>query len=422
MTLLRRIFGPYGRPQVWKESAHLLLDLAMGIALFTVVITMLSLSAGLLITLVGLPLLALTVAIGRWVGSVERARARALLDTPLPGWPTLSADGTWWQRAIRWLGDAPGWKGLLYGLLMLPWGIVTFAVTVVLWTVAWSLALYPTFGWALPGQEFGDGVHFTALEQVGLAIGGGIVGWLLVVALPYVIHGFANASGALIRALLSPGNEAALTQRVTELRESRDATTDAAASELRRIERDLHDGAQQRLVSVAMNLGMAKDRLSEIEDDHARELVGRAHDEAKQAIVELRDLVRGIHPAVLTDRGLDAAVSALAARCPVPVTLHTELPRRLPAPVEAAAYFVVAEALTNVAKHSGAHAVTVRMVDRSDTLVVEVVDDGRGGADLSTGSGLQGLQDRVRSVEGRLRIASPAGGPTTLIAEVPCGS
>ncbi len=422
MRLLRRIFGPYGHARVWKESAHLLLDLAVGIALFTIVVTMLSVSAGLLVTLVGLPLLALTIAIGRWMGTAERARARALLDTTLPGWPPLSAEGTWWQRATRLFRDGPGWKGLLYGVLMLPWGIVTFTVTVVIWSVAWSLAVYPFFGWALPGQEFGDGVHFTTLERVGIAIGGGIVGWLLVLALPYVIHGFAKASGALIRALLSPGNEAALAQRVTELRESRDATTDAAASELRRIERDLHDGAQQRLVSVAMNLGMAKDRLDSIEDEHARELVGRAHDEAKQAIVELRDLVRGIHPAVLTDRGLDAAVSALAARCPVPVTMHAELPRRLPPPVEAAAYFVVAEALTNVAKHSGAHSVTVRMVDRDDTLVVEIVDDGHGGADLGHGGGLQGLQDRIRGVEGRLRIASPPGGPTTLIAEVPCGS
>jgi len=171
-----------------------------------------------------------------------------------------------------------------------------------------------------------------------------------------------------------------------------------------------------------MNLGMAKERLEESDDPQARELVGRAHDEAKQAIVELRELVRGIHPAVLTDRGLDPAVSALAARCPVPVSVQSDLARRLPAVTEAAAYFVVAEALTNVAKHSGAASASVRLIDRGDTVVVEVHDDGVGGAEAREGSGLQGLHDRVRAVDGRLRIASPEGGPTTLIAELPCGS
>jgi signal transduction histidine kinase len=213
---------------------------------------------------------------------------------------------------------------------------------------------------------------------------------------------------------------------VTELEESRDASVSASAAELRRIERDLHDGAQQRLVSLAMNLGMAKERLDAVDDPRARELVGQAHEEAKQAIVELRDLVRGIHPAVLTDRGLDAAVSAVAARCPVPVKVRSDLPGRLPSTCEATAYFVVAEALTNVAKHSGATSakvdLSVRPGDRGDVLVAEVSDDGVGGA-VDTGSGgLHGLADRVRAVEGSLRVASPTGGPTTIFAEVPCGS
>jgi len=275
------------------------------------------------------------------------------------------------------------------------------------------------YGWAL-SVDFGAFQH--PLTHVAVSLLGGVLGWLLVALLPRVIAALAAVDVALARALLAPSESAALQQRVSDLQESRDASTESAALELRRIERDLHDGAQQRLVSVAMNLGMAKEHLDEIDDPRARDLVGRAHDEAKQAIVELRELVRGIHPAVLTDRGLDPAVSALAARCPVSITVQSELARRLPATIEAAAYFVVAEALTNITKHSRATAGTVRLVDRGDTLVVEVHDDGVGGAAASESSGLHGLTDRVKAVDGRLRIASPTGGPTTLIAELPCGS
>jgi signal transduction histidine kinase len=151
-------------------------------------------------------------------------------------------------------------------------------------------------------------------------------------------------------------------------------------------------------------------------------LVGHAHDEAKRAITELRELVRGIHPAVLADRGLDAALSSVAARCPIPVELQVDLPERPRAPVEATAYFVVAEALTNVAKHSRARSVRVRVSRRGPTVTVEVTDDGIGGAVVQQAGGLAGLADRVRAVEGTLRLASPAGGPTTLLAELPCGS
>jgi signal transduction histidine kinase len=199
---------------------------------------------------------------------------------------------------------------------------------------------------------------------------------------------------------------------------------ESADSQLRRIERDLHDGAQQRLVSLAMDLGIAKDRLAADGDPRSAELVARAHDQAKQAIVELRDLVRGIHPAILTDRGLDAAVSSLASRCPVPVTVSFELDqyRRLPPPVEATAYFVIAEALTNVAKHSHATSASVHLRELTGTLVLEVCDDGVGGALNDHGGGLQGLRDRVAGAEGELRISSPVGGPTVLVVELPCGS
>jgi signal transduction histidine kinase len=196
---------------------------------------------------------------------------------------------------------------------------------------------------------------------------------------------------------------------------------DASIDERRRIERDLHDGAQQRLVALAMDLGMARERM-ESDPASARQLVGEAHEEAKRALAEIRDLVRGIHPAVLTDRGLDAAVSALAGRSPIPVTVTADLPGRLPEAIESTAYFVVAEGLANVAKHSGAGRAAVILRRRGDRLAVEVSDDGRGGADPARGSGLRGLGDRVAAVDGDLVLERTADGLTVLRAELPCGS
>ena len=423
---VQRWYGPYTDAQVWKESAHLLADMFVGIALFTVAITMLSLSAGLLITLVGLPLLVLTVAMGRLVSPMERARARGLLALDLPGFLPLAPEGNLWQRAKAILGDGPGWLGIAYSMTMLWWGTVAFTVVVTIWTVAFSLLTAPAWAWiGDPPPPFTIGS--TTFRFGGWAIAGGVVlalllGLVLVALLPRLVHWLANVDRALVRSMLAPSEQEQLERRVSELQESRDASVESAATELRRIERDLHDGAQQRLVSVAMNLGMAKERLSDEDDPRTRELVTQAHDEAKQAIVELRELVRGIHPAVLTDRGLDAAVSALAARCPVPVQVRVDLSSRLPSACESTAYFVVAEALTNVAKHSRATAATVDLVVREGVLVVTISDDGVGGATEAAAGGLHGLHERLRAVEGRLRLASPEGGPTTLIAEVPCGS
>jgi signal transduction histidine kinase len=196
---------------------------------------------------------------------------------------------------------------------------------------------------------------------------------------------------------------------------------DAVAEERRRIERDLHDGAQQRLVALAMDLGMAKQKLDS-DPAAARVLVDEAHDQAKRALSEMRDLVRGIHPAVLTDRGLDAAISALAGRSPVPVTVEVDLPRRLPDAIETNAYFVVAEALANIAKHSRATQARVIVRCEGEKLVIEVADDGIGGVEPAKGSGLSGLRDRMRALDGQLLISSPVGGPTWIRAELPCAS
>jgi signal transduction histidine kinase len=208
---------------------------------------------------------------------------------------------------------------------------------------------------------------------------------------------------------------------VTELEISRERVVDAAEAERRRIERDLHDGAQQRLVALAMELGRAKAKFAD-DLDAARDLVDQAHVQAKEALTELRNLVRGVHPPVLTERGLDAALSGLAALCPVPVEVHVDVPVRPKSSVEAVAYFMVAEALTNVAKHSRAsHAkVVVEGHGYPGMLTVMISDDGIGGADVHS-PGLSGLAGRVAGVDGRLSVESPSGGPTIIAAELPCG-
>jgi signal transduction histidine kinase len=247
----------------------------------------------------------------------------------------------------------------------------------------------------------------------------GIVG--LVFIAPWATFGLLRADAELVRWLLGPPRHQELARQFDALSQSRDAAVGQSEAERRRIARDLHDGAQQHLVALAMDLGRARERF-ETDPDGARALVEQAHEGAKAALADLRDLTRGIHPAVLADRGLDAALSSVVTRCPVPVSLLVDLGPRPPAPVESAAYFVVAEALTNVAKHAGATRAQVTITGRGDRVVVEVTDDGRGGARISGGSGLAGLFDRATALGGTLRVDSPLGGPTRLVVELPCVS
>jgi signal transduction histidine kinase len=243
---------------------------------------------------------------------------------------------------------------------------------------------------------------------------------LVLAAALWLSGGLARAETRLATALLGPDRADRLQHRVTDLAESRAGVVDAADAERRRIERDLHDGAQQRLVSLAVNLGLAKATLTGLPEE-ARQVIDHAHAEAKEAIAELSNLVRGLHPAVLEDRGLDAALSGLATRVPVPVRVRVTMERRPPPAVESVAYFVVSEALTNVTKHSQATQAGVTVQCTAAVLRVAVTDNGTGGADPAAGSGLTGLAQRVRSVDGTLGIESPPGGPTTITAELPCG-
>ena len=303
---------------------------------------------------------------------------------------------------------------------MLPVGTIGYALTAAAWGGSLALAALPAYVGRLPGES--AKFYFFEIGQDGgawLAMAVGIVG--LVYIAPWITMGIASAEHSMARALLGPTHEAELAAQVTLAETGRTAAVDSAEAERRRIERDLHDGAQQRLVALAANLGAAREKLEQ-EPEEGREMVAVAHEEAKAALAEIRDLVRGIHPVILEDRGLDAALSAVVARSPVPVALDVQVAKRPPPAVESAAYFVVNETLTNIARHAHATRAHISIARAGDRLVVEVRDDGIGGADTTGGSGLQGLRDRVAGLGGSMYVISPAGGPTTISVELPCGS
>ncbi len=395
-------------------TTYVALSAAIGtVAAIVLVPTLLAGTALLLFALVGAPLLAFVFAATHVLARFERRRVGALLGIDFPS-RSLPPDGSVPRRALKWMSSRGAWLELIYGVVALPFvGWVGGFLVFTGWGVALSFLTFPLWGWATPGEGdlFGFDVGYGYSSALHVAGGAAAL-----YAAPWLARGVAAVQVAMARLLLEAGERERLTARVGTLEETRAGMVAAADAERRRIERDLHDGAQQRLVSLAMTLGRAK--VAE-DPNHTRRLVDEAHGEAKEALIELRNLARGIHPAVLTDLGLDAAVSALAARCPVPVAVDVDLPRRAGPGIEAIAYFVVAEALTNVAKHAEATRAWLTAEFQGDRLVVEILDNGRGGADPA-GRGLAGLRDRVRAVDGDLTLASPPGHGTTLRVELPC--
>jgi signal transduction histidine kinase len=416
MFLLRDLVSP----RTWLAMISHLAGLFMGLAVMVVLVTGLSLGFSLLVlALTGLPILGLTLRGATLYATAERARLDLMLGLRIPAWPDGSRAGYRWGIIPRWrtLTERATWGEIGYGLLRLPVSAVAATLSILVWAAGLALLTLPLYNRSLPsgGAKIGD----TVLKGTATMTAAAVVGLVLLLVAPQVTRGLALADAALSRRLLGPRRD--LAARVTELEISRERVVDAAEAERRRIERDLHDGAQQRLVALAMDLGRAKARFAD-DLDAAAGLVDQAHAQAKEALTELRNLVRGVHPPVLTERGLDAALSGLAALCPVPVDVHVDVPVRPKSSVEAVAYFMVAEALTNVAKHSRAsHAkVVVEGHGYPGTLTVMISDDGIGGADI-TKPGLSGLADRVAGVDGRLSVESPAGGPTIIAAELPCG-
>jgi len=357
--------------QTWKEIAHLLANFPVSLFGFIYVVTVLFTGFGLTVTVIGFPLLAGGRAGAGQDGAgagQEAARGAGDEPSPLPGRGTGFLPRLWMR-----LKDPVGWRTVLYDFMRLPWGILTFAITLTSLFVLWPV-------------------------------------------LPFIARGLTNADRAMVRGLLSPSDE--LERRIAELESDRGVVVDTANADLRRIERDLHDGAQARLVNLAMGLGLAKEKLLE-DPDTAAEMVAEAHGEVKLALQELRDLARGIHPAVLTDRGLDAALSSVASRCTVPVKVTVDLAARPAAAIEGIAYFTVSELLQNVSKHSGAKTASVEVWQSKQRLLIQVEDDGNGGARLDAGTGMQGLADRLGAVDGLFVIDSPQGGPTVVTAELP---
>ncbi|MGA5701217.1 sensor histidine kinase [Peterkaempfera bronchialis] len=361
--------------QTWGAVAYLLLSFPVGLVGFVFTVVVLSVGLGLAVTVVGLPLMALGLLGCRALATMERARTGKLLGERIPDPEPLSPRRPGPAgRVLALLADGQGWRAALYFTVLLPWGVFTFAVTLAVLIVGWPV-------------------------------------------LPWVVHSLAAVNRMLATSLLSPSS---LSERVRELEDDRGTVVDTAAADLRRIERDLHDGAQARLVALAMDLGLAKEKLTE-DPEAAAAMVDAAHGEVKLALQELRDLARGIHPAILTDRGLDAALSSVATRCTIPggVRVTVSLPTRPASAIEGIAYFTATELLTNISKHSHAHTATLDLWRTDDRLMLQVHDDGNGGAQEHPGSGLAGLADRIRAVDGVFLIHSPHGGPTTITVELP---
>jgi signal transduction histidine kinase len=350
------------------------------------------------------------------LAAAERLRLR-LVDSrpagsqhrppPRPGaWP--------WLR-IRYAEGAT-WRELGYAVLLVTAIPALYAAVLAIPAYICLLAVSP-----LVVRAAGDHpvtLGFAQVTTVGQALPYAVAGLALLAVIPYLLALLAGIHGALARLLLTGDSGAGLRAELAQVARSRARLADAFEAERRRIERDLHDGAQQYLVSLTLQLGLARLELPGGSPGAAQ--VTTAHEQAKQLMAMLRELIHGIHPRVLADHGLPAALRELADQSSVPVTVQVGLPRRLPGPVESVAYFVVAEALTNMTRHSGATAATVTAHHGRGLLVVEVSDNGHGGADPAAGSGLTGLADRVAAVSGRMLLSSPPGGPTLLRVELPC--
>jgi signal transduction histidine kinase len=392
----------------WKRIAYLTIAFPLGIVYFVVIVTGLSTGLGVAIVTFGLPVV-LMIALWRLMARLERFLAARLLGIELAP-PYRPVEGGWFARLLSRIGDPATWKDLAYLIVRLPLGIVDITAVAVLLGLPISLVTAPLLYWSVPG---GVQLGLLTIDSAPVAFAAMVAGLVLLPIAVRAASAFASIHAGFARMMLTAPPD----PEVAGLRSSQARIIAAADAERRRLERDLHDGAQQRLVAVALQLRMARDRLQR--GDDALELVTQAGDEAQRAIGELRDLARGIHPAVLTERGLGAALRDVVARAPLAVDLLEVPPERFPSTIEATAYFVISEALANIAKYAGAERASILVRRDGDTVCVEVADDGCGGADPAHGSGLRGLRDRVAALNGRLTVESPAGAGTLVRAELP---
>ena len=429
-----RVLGAQFGRRVWAEFGYAVAGLPLAVAGFAVTVATLAFGIGYAVTFVGLPLIAVGSIITRWFGAASRGLARRLLGLRVAApAPLVTRPGfLGWLRSQ--LTDVVAWRARAYLLLKFPVAVGAFVAAATFWAVGVAYTLAP-LAWALGLERVmvrnGNGVrqsvmnvdygsfYFNTWPRMWLLFAQGVI--VLLIA-PWAVRAVLAVDRWLITGLLGP---VSLAERVHDLEQTRAQAVDDSAARLRSIERDLHDGAQAQMVAVAMKLGLAREKLTggpatagEPDVRRALELVETAQRTAREAINDLRDLARGIHPPVL-DTGLGPALSTLAARSAVPVELVVDIPQRPSAAIETIGYFCAAELLANVAKHSGARRAVVEAVHVPGLLRLRVSDDGTGGARMAAGSGLRGLAERARTVDGRIDVNSPPGGPTVVTVELP---
>ncbi|WP_406313766.1 sensor domain-containing protein [Streptosporangium sp. NBC_01639] len=414
-TLLRRI---------GTDSRYLIAGFPLSVVFFALMVAGFAAGIGTVVVWVGVPVLATTLLVARGLADVERRMLPEVLGRALPRPRYRPAPETagWFRRVANPLTSGQSWLDLLYGIVAFPISIVTFVLTVVWWAGTVLGLTFPLYGWivaAIPGNHGGLAyvLGFENRVWVDMVINT-VIGVLFALTLPVIVHGAALVRAGLGRAMLT--GVAELHERIDDLAEGRAAAVSAEANALRRLERDIHDGPQQRLVSLAMDLSRAQRQLSR-DPQAVNEMLSQAISSTRDTLDELRALSRGIAPPILTDRGLAPALAALASRCTVPVELDLQITGRFAAAVENTVYFVVAESLTNIAKHSHATVCTISLSKIGGILMLTIGDDGVGGAHTAKGHGLSGLVDRLKAVDGELAVDSPTGGPTVIVAEVPCG-
>ncbi|MFD1246438.1 sensor histidine kinase [Nocardioides ginsengisoli] len=405
------------------DTAYAISALVLAVPAFSIAIA--GLAAGLgtaVVAGLGLVVLVGTVYVARGFAHVERLRLSGMLGVAAPRPSYLRAQpGRGRVHALLTpLRDTQSWLDVLWSVVGFVTGIFAFVLTVSWWALVLGGLTYWFWQQYLP---FDDADNLTLAEILGLGHGRRpesllylAIGALATLALPFVVRFAAAVHAGTARVLLC--SRAELQARMGVIEESRASAHRAEAQSLRRLERDIHDGPQQRLIRLGMDLGRARHQLAN-DPATAAETLDSAVAQTREAVEELRALSRGIAPPLLVDRGLAAAVEEMASGQAFPVTVAVDVPRELPVAAETTAYFVVAEALTNVAKHSQASRAHIAVAQREGSLVVTVDDDGHGGARLAPGRGLAGLRERLAGVEGALEVASPEGGPTRLLATVP---
>ncbi|MGB6582491.1 MAG: sensor domain-containing protein [Streptosporangiaceae bacterium] len=437
---IRRVAGIIVRAPLTRRTLHELLYCGFGglagVAGFCLTVVLLTsgftVSASIIGTVIGLLLITVALRVSRRLGSLHRRLLKRFLgyqvEAPLRFQPGSGLLG----RLDRRLRDRAAWRGVWYSLIKLPVAAVqlysvvltVFGLVDLSYPVDWLLFHNNSPGARLSGLVAVVPIPFGGSFQINSWLGtypAAIAGAACVVAAAWLARGINAADHSLVRSLLGPSSMA---ERVSELERTRTLAVEDSAAALRRVERDLHDGAQMRLAALAMNLGMAREKLGEDDDEQpdnatVRELIDAAHRNAVDALADLRDLARGIHPPVL-DSGLASALATLAASSAIPASVTADIgPRPAPA-IETIAYFCAAELIANATKHSYANQIKIKIyTERTGVLRLEVSDDGIGGADAGRGSGLAGLAQRVSTVDGRIDVVSPAGGPTTVAVELP---